>query len=316
MRIVHVGHWDSLWETENDWQAAFESLGHVVVPVDVRYVSWGNIRAAALRSDLLLWSGGCQPTQPLADTIETVHTLAARGIPSATVHLDRWWGLDRGGCPWSLNPMFQTGTIFTASGDDQDLWDRWGKRHVWLPPAVRHTVIDQPGVARPEWECDVAFVGSNGRGYHPEWPYRRALHHALADMCTRNDWRYLNPGGDHPRISREFMTDFYASATVTVGDSLCPLREASCYWSDRPIETTGRRGLIVMPRIEALANLYPTMPSYPWGDWAALEATIAHLLDNPDERARINGDCHQITAGGHTYRHRAATVLDTLGLAA
>lgn len=315
MRIVHVGHWDSEWETEADWRLAFEALGHTVTPLDIRHASWNDIRAQAFDADLLLWSGGCQPTQPLAETIATVHHLADRGVPSATLHLDPWWGLDRGGCPWWLNPMFQAGTIFTASGDNQQKWERWGKRHIWLPPAVRHTVPDTPGQPRDEWRCDVALVGSNGRGYHPEWPYRRQLHSALVTMCARNSWRFLNPGGDQPRISREHMTDFYASATVTVGDSLCPHREHSLYWSDRPIEATGRRGLIVMPRIDALAKLYPAMPTYPWGDWQALENLIGRLLDDPAGRAWSIAESHAVTAAAHTYRHRAHTVLSALGAA-
>lgn len=313
MRIVHVGHWDSQWETENDWQAAFEALGHDVTPLEIRRAGYGDIRSAALTADLLLWSGGCQPVQPLAETITTLWMLADRGIPTATLHLDPWWGLDRGGCPWWLNPMFQTGTIFTASGDNQDKWDHWGKHHIWLPPAVRHTVPDKPGVRRPEWICDVALVGSNGRGYHGnQWPHRRLLHDALAAMCERHSWTFLNPGGDQPRISREWMTDFYASATVTVGDSLCPYREKSLYWSDRTPEATGRRGLLVMPHIDALTELYPAMPTYPWGEWAALENTVERLLGDPQERNRIVAECHQVTATGHTYLHRAATVLDTL----
>ena len=312
MNIVFVGHWDSQWETENDWQAAFESLGHHIIPLDVRHATWQHIRTAGLAADLVLWSGGCNPTQPLAETIETFWHLTNAGVPTATLHLDTWWGLTRGGCPWWLNPMFHTGVIFTASGDHDHLWDAWGKHHVWLPPAVRHTAVEQPGEPRPEWRCDVAFVGSDGRGYHPEWPYRSDLCRHLEDMCDRNGWTYRNPGGRDPRISREHMSDFYASATVTVGDSLCPRREHSRYWSDRPIEATGRRGLVIMPHINALAALYPVMPTYPWGDFTALEATIRQLLDTPNERARIIDACHAVTAEHHTYRDRARTVLDTI----
>lgn len=315
MRIVHVGHWDDDWNTEAEWRLAFEALGHQVVPLHDSITSWGTLRTEALDSDLLLWSGGCQPTQPLDHSLLTLWMLANRGIPSATLHLDPWWGLSRNDCPWWLNPMLQTGTVFTASGDDQDKWERWGKRHVWLPPAVRHTVVEQPGTPRDEWRCDVAFVGSNGRGYHPEWPYRRQLHNALVEMCRRNRWRFLNPGGDQSSISRSEMSDFYASAAVTVGDSLCPLKERSHYWSDRVSEATGRRGLIVMPEIAALGKLYPAMPTYPWGDWVQLEATIGHLLDEPDERAWSTAECHAVTAAHHTYLHRARTVLETLHLA-
>jgi hypothetical protein len=135
-------------------------------------------------------------------------------------------------------------------------------------------------------------------------------------MCARNGWTFRNPGGDQERISREHMSDFYASATVTVGDSLCPPRAQARYWSDRVPEATGRRGLIVMPRIDALAKLYPAMPTYPWADWQALENLVGRLLDDHAGRAWSVAESHAVTAAGHTYLHRARTVLDTLGLTA
>ena len=40
----------------------------------------------------------------------------------------------------------------------------YGKNHIWLPPAVRHSAAHF-GTFKEEYACDVAFVGSNGDGY-------------------------------------------------------------------------------------------------------------------------------------------------------
>ena len=77
------------------------------------------------------------------------------------------------------------------------------------------------GTYRDSYACDVAFVGSNGVGYHEAaWPYRKELLQQLRAMSQRNGWSFRNPGGDDPKIDRgEDMNDFYRSARVTVGDS-------------------------------------------------------------------------------------------------
>ena len=91
------------------------------------------------------------------------------------------------------------------------------------------------GTFKEEYACDVAFVGSNGEGYHTDvWTYRKELVDYIRLMCQRHGWSFKNPGGDEPKIARgEQMNDFYASAKVTIGDSLCLKKENSHYWSDR-----------------------------------------------------------------------------------
>ena len=81
----------------------------------------------------------------------------------------------------------------------------------------------------------VEVFGSNGEGYHTDvWTYRKELVDYIRIMCQRNGWKFRNPGGDEPKIARgEQMNDFYASAKVTIGDSLCLKKENSHYWSDR-----------------------------------------------------------------------------------
>jgi hypothetical protein len=166
--------------------------------------------------------------------------------------------------------MFQTAHVFTADGSHQEQWKAIGVNHHWLRPGVRYDAVHK-GTYRPEYACDVAFVGSNGDGYHVSaWPYRKQLLVELRAICARNRWSFRNPGGDDPKIERDDrLNDFYASAKVTVGDSLCLEREKTLYWSDRALEAPARSGLLVMPQLDFLAQDYEQqMPMYRWGDWA------------------------------------------------
>lgn len=328
-RIAYVGNFDPEWSTENDVRLALDHLGHEVVQLQENRISVEQLRDASLASDLLLWTGTWSDAFDLGDVLDVFHACARAGIPTATYHLDTFWVTGRGGRKWWREPMFHTAHVFTADGDHQAQWAALGVSHHWLRPGVRHTAC-HPGTPRDGYRCDVAFVGSNGQGYHEDvWPYRRELVDELRAMCARNGWSFRNPGGDEPKVPRGDMNDFYASAKVTVGDSLCPKREASRYWSDRVYEATGRHGLLLMPQIDALADEFPTdppgkansdggplaqLPMYPWGNWSLLETWVDTLLDDDDLRARIVEDCAVATAERHTYVNRMTELLETVGL--
>ena len=316
MKIAFVGNFQPRYSTENDVVEAFRWLGHDVALLQENGVTADELRSSALASELLLWTSTWDQAQPLLKTRRTLAELADAGIPTATYHLDTFWGLHRDGRQWRENPMFHTRYIFTADGSYEDRWDELfsgsDRQHSWLPAGVRQSAC-YVGTARPEYVCDVAFVGCDGRncGYHPEWPYRRQLVDKLEAMCKRNGWSFRNPGGREPKIARDGnMNDFYASAKVTVGDSLCPMHEASLYWSDRVYEATGRGGLVIMPEIDALIVGGPAgVPTYPWGNWAALEDTIASLLEDPDRRIDLRRAGWTDTRTNHTYVHRMAELL-------
>lgn len=326
LTVAYVGNFEPEYSTENDVRKALESMGHSVICIQEDKAAAIALGPTIQAADLLLWTSTWDSTDLAAHVDGIVYQCARKNIPSAALHLDVFWGTDRGGRQWWRNPMWKLQHAFTADGDHQAEFARFGVNHHWLPPGVRHDAAHD-GTYRDEYACDVAFVGSNGVGYHEEvWPYRRQLVDELRSMCARRGWVFRNPGGDEPKIERgEAMNDFYASAKVTVGDSLCPAREGTRYWSDRVYEATGRGGFLVMPRIHALgsdpnpgagdAEFYrPALPQYPWGDFAALEGTISRYLDNTDERRRIQDGCAEQTRKMHTYVHRMQTLLQVAGL--
>ena len=324
MRIAYIGNFEPPFSTENDVRKAFEQLGHIVTQIQEDKAPWHHVREAALQSDLLLWTSTWEPDnggQPLAESIVTLRECAMAGIPTATLHLDVFFGSDRGARRWWLNPMFFTRYLFTADGDHQEDWKRLGVDHIWLPPALRHDAA-KFGTFRDEYACDVAFVGSNGVGYHEKvWPYRRELVAKIREICQRNGWSFRNPGGelDRPNAGKiergDDMNDFYASAKITVGDSLCLKKEASHYWSDRVPEATGRGGFLIMPWIDALYDMYNgSVPMYQWGNWQDLEAKMFRYLEDAEEREELRQNAQAITAKKHTYVNRAKTILKKVGL--
>lgn len=317
MLISYIGNFGPEYSTENDVRKAFEYLGHEVIQLQENRINLLQEREKILSSDLVLITSSWDEALPLPLWLTLMKECADKGIPTATLHLDTFWSTGRGGRQWWLNPMFHTAYIFTADGDYQDKWKALGKNHIWLPPAVRYDAAHF-GKSRPEYECDVAFVGSNGQNYHEDvWGYRKALVDQLREMCQRNGWSFKNPGGDEEKVMRsEDLNDFYASAKVTVGDSLCLTKEQSKYWSDRVPEATGRGALLIMPRIYELEKIYDHfLPMYRWDDWGDLEKSIKVYLNMTDDvRLQLRESAQGITMRNHTYVNRAETILEKVGL--
>lgn len=312
MRVAYIGNFQPPFSTENDVKKAFEHIGWEVLALQEN----SDFKIDLTTIDLLLITSTWDEAIPLPQWLDIIKDCADLGIPSATLHLDTFWGKSRGGRNWWKNPMFHTAYIFTADGDYQKEWKLFGKNHIWLPPAVRHDAAHF-GNFRPEYECDVAFVGSNGVGYHEDvWDYRKELVDNLRSICKQHGWSFKNPGGDDPKIDRgEDMNDFYASAKVTVGDSLCLKKEKSKYWSDRVPEATGRGGCLIMPQIDELEKIYKKqIPMYKWGDFKDLENKIADQLIRTEARVAAKTVAQKNTAKNHTYVNRVKQIISEVGL--
>lgn len=316
LKISYIGNFEPEFSTENDVRKAFEYLGHEVIRLQENRINLSQVRQVALDSDMLLITSTWDNALDLRGMLDIFYECAKKGIPTATLHLDVFWGTGRGGRQWWLNPMFHTAFVFTVDGDHDIEWKNYGKNHVYLPPGIRHDAAHF-GKFREEYACDVSFVGSNGSGYHEDvWPDRRILVDNLRAMCQRNGWIFKNPGGDNPKIMRsDDMNDFYASCKVSVGDSLCHLREKSRYWSDRLPEATGRGATLIMPQIDAITDIYgDSVAMYPWNDFAALEEKIKYLLDNPKVREEMSKKAQTISAKDHTYVNRIKIILKETSL--
>lgn len=305
--VTVVGNHRWRFSAEQDWCDAFRAEGWQVTELSERDCTPGDLVRAANRTDLLLWVSSSDRHG------QDVMRRCRERTTTVAWHADLFWGLSRP--RWTKNPMWAAEYVLTADGGHDDWWVTLGvTSHSWLLPGIREVWTETPGRLREAHRCDVAFVGNDGSGYHPEWPYRRALLEALREMCAHNGWRFLNPGGAQRRIERgRNMTDFYASARVTVGDSLCLDKRNARYWSDRVYEACGRGGVLVMPQVDALAEQLPFLPMYRWGDWGDLERKVAGLLEDRERAGALRAEGRQAVAEGHTYRHRVRQLLEVIG---
>jgi hypothetical protein len=152
----------------------------------------------------------------------------------------------------------------------------------------------------------VVFVGS--RHYHPEYRFRTTL---IDWLQKTYGGRFRRFGGDAGGVVREAMlNDVYASAKVVVGDSC--FAGAPYYWSDRVPETLGRGGFLIHPTTPGLT--IPGLAEYKPGNLIELKQRIAYWLTHEKERRACADTAMAAVRAEHTYTHRMATLLETMGL--
>lgn len=318
MNILYIGNYQAPWCTEVHIARELERLGHHVDRFQEppgggtsRTLDRIEHHAARRGTHLVLWTR----TWGLpAEATAMWRRLEARGITTASYHLDLYYGLDRERNV-TADPFWTTGWVFTPDGNpDAGAWFAGqGIAHRYMPPAV---VSDEcatvmPGRPRAEFDYDVVFVGSYG--YHPEWPWRVEL---IDQLAATYGPRFRRFGGDTKPgpIRGQDLNDLYATAKVVVGDS-CFAHRGQRYWSDRPYEAWGRGAFMVFPRIDALATqLGIIYPHFDAGDFAAVHQAVEQGLDDPQMRTSVQARLTATVADQHTYRHRLAEALTTMGL--
>jgi hypothetical protein len=292
MRIGYVGDFSQSWHTETHVARDLEALGHDVT-------RWW---LADDRPDLVIAQGN---PPGLADIVRDAR---ARGVPTATYHLDVYRGIARER-EIGKTPMWWADHVFTADGDPrtQQLTESLNINHHWLPAAVVSDETD-PGTWRDEYDHDVVFVGA-GR-YHREWPWRRQL----LDFLARRYGARFRHFDHHPPTRGRDLNDLYATARVVIGDTLA-LAQTRNYWSDRYYETLGRGGFLIapwVPGIDAHFTDYEHLRYYTIGDTDGLGALIDTYLAQPDEARAIAKRGNEHVAEQHTYKHRMAALLEAV----
>jgi hypothetical protein len=321
VKIVYRGSFSVDFTTEEHIAKSLEALGHEVVRIQESDVDWESTFAACCESaDLFLWTS----TQAFAErwpyemAHRVVRTLHEAKLPTAAIHLDRFWDLERERLIHT-ELWFRLNHVFTADGDNDDRWKAAGVNHHWLMPAVYHAECF-PGTPRDEYRADVAFVGSY-LGYHKEYPERSELIDWLLETYGAHFRLFPHPG--KPGIRGQDLNDLYASVKIVVGDSIFAHRSKRCT-SSRPFETVGRGGFLIYPAIacvtEALQDgahcrfyYTPEDPSVPRRYFAELRDTIDWWLA-VEPKERKEGQAH--VRENHTYLNRMREMLAVIGLKA
>lgn len=317
IRVAYIGNFTQRHCTEVHVAAALEELGCAVDRLQENDVTHRDIAARGAEADLLLYTRTWGLPDPGA-VIGVFRQLEARGVVTASFHLDLYLGLERE-ATLEGDPFWSTGLVLTPDGapESEAEFARRGIRHIWSPPAV-HGPECRSGRFRPQMAHDVTFVGSYPYP-HPEWPYRNQLVEWLSATYGSRFRRY---GGGSTVVRNEPLNDLYASAKVVVGDSCNPRRPDGTfhprYWSDRLTETLGRGGFLVWPRIEGVEELGfedgVHFRVYDFGDLDGLRSIIDWYAARPEAARAIAAQGQAFVAANHTYRHRMAALLDAAGL--
>lgn len=309
MKVAQIGNFRPDHSTENELRRAMEDLGYDVTLYQEDDGAFRRLTPRVSDYDFVLWTRtGWDPPVPADDQYRLLLAAERAEVPTVGYHLDRWWGLKREG-QVDVEPFFRCRLVITADGGHDDLWEKAGVEHLWMPPAVSAFEC-QPGTFDPELASDLAFVGSWRPGYHREWTHRPAL---IDHLQTKwGDRVRFWPAAGQPAVRGQKLRDLYASVKLVIGDS-CLVGAPARYWSDRVPETTGRGGFLIHPRVEGLDVSHPSVVQWPVGAWSLLDCYIeAWLSATADERVARAEAMRAETLAHHTYTVRMANLVGWL----
>lgn len=310
LKIAYCGNFEPRHSTETHIARTLEEdLGHQVLRLQESKMHTDDIETQVSdhRCDLFLYTR--TPPGFIGDGHALLRSLADQGIPTASYHLDLYWGIQREASILG-DPFWSTKYVFTPDGASQDKFAAAGINHFYIRPGVLRAEC-QDGTQREQFKADVGFVGALD-SYHPEWlPYRQKLKQFLSQ--TYRGFRHWPD--NEPAVRNEDLNDLYASVNVIVGDSLCVNFNREYYWSDRVYETIGRGGFLIMPKIKGLEEEFTdgeTIVFFEFNDWAGLRDKIDYYLANPVERERIRKAGQEFVRKNATYTNRLAQALEII----
>lgn len=300
MNIGFIGNFIPKHSTENDRKWSFEQLGHNVITFQENKTSAQELVDRMGELDVLFYSHTHDPSYVIPRLREVFDYYKLHKVPTVSVHLDRWIGLQRVKDMGNEATWF-TEFIFMADGSPEAAakYDSLGLNWFYLKPGViqRDCYMAQPDpVAYPH---EIVFVGS--KGYHPEYPFRPQLITFLQETYGDRFGHYGNDG-IKPLRGHE-LNVLYATAKIAVGDSCFGGRTR--YVSDRYYETRGRGGLLLHPQIEGVDNV--GVINYPHGSLEGLRLAIDTTLAMYRPYLREEGFNH--VRQYETYTNRAQEML-------
>jgi hypothetical protein len=305
MIIFYLGNFIPSHSTEQHIARTLRSMGHEVEELQENFIQPDHLsnRLNSEPIDLFLF------TRTWGETLKLDHLdiLRRRNIPSVSVHLDLYVGLQRDG-GIDTDPFWRTDFVFSADGDPHSakVFKEKGINHYWLKPGVFANEAYMVSVPKDK---EVIFVGSYN--YHPEWQNRPRLIDWL-----RSQYQGFELWGSHGlgEVRENALNELYGRTKVAVGDSLL-LPGHTHYTSDRLFEAPGRGGFMIYPRIVGLEDCYvedEEMVYYDIGNFKELKSKIDYYLSHDVERERIRLAGHERAKKDHTYTQRLTEMLEVV----
>jgi len=315
VRITYVGNQLHSFCTEVHLAATLRDLGHEVVFCQENTTSVEGIMNVAITSDLLIYTRTWGHPQPV-EFLAMLQELKARGIKTASYHLDLYVGLHREASIVG-DPFWATEYVFTPDGSQTaaDFFAAHGINHHYIKPGVFKPEC-VPGTYHAELDKAVIFVGTGGEPghYHDEWPYRHELVQWLRQTFGPAFGKF---GGEQGTVRGQQLNDLYASSRVVVGDSLCLNFERDHYWSDRVYETVGRGGFLIHPYIVGLEEEFTAgeqLEFYTYKDFDGLYELIDYYVKHPEEARAIADRGQAYVRENCTYHNRLQQALEIMDL--
>lgn len=305
LKIGFIGNFGPPFSTENDRKWSFEKLGHEVVPFQENEVNYNQLMHHIDSSAFDVFFYSHTHGWEIDNLKGFFEACKRRGIPTVSVHLDRWAGLAR------ESDMGQEATWFTEymfmadfSPEAQELYAKHNVNAYYLKPGVVERDCRLLPPDRKKFPHAVVFVGS--KGYHPEYPFRPQLIEFLHATYGRDFGHY---GNDGIRVVRgDELNVLYNTALVAVGDSCFGGREN--YVSDRYYETRGRGGFLIHPNVPGVDN--EGVWHYESGNLQDLKKCIDLALEHADDREKSRLQGFEWVKNNETYTHRAQEMLEVI----
>lgn len=310
MNIGMIGNFAVPWTTEADRKWSFEKLGHKVITFQENRTTANQIRGLFPVMDMLVYSHTHGWVIP--NLIELFQEAKARGIPTVSVHLDRWAWLDRV-TDIGTEATWFTEHIFMADGSPEaiELYERHNLNWHYLPPGVVERDCKMMDVATVEGlklykDYDIVFVGS--KKYHSEYPFRPQLIEFLQKTYGDSFGHFGNDGKQVLRGGA--LNELYSRAKIVVGDSCFGGRPF--YTSDRYYEVRGRGGFLLHPHVEGVET--NGVAPYKTQDLKDLKKQIDYWLENDEKREDMRIIGHKWVKQNETYTHRSKEIIEKVGL--
>lgn len=296
MRISFLGNFAAEHSTENQilW-ALKEGLGHEVETIQENEATLRKIDLSCRNSDVFLWVR--TPGWLKVNDDEMFDWLHRGQIKTASIHLDKFFGLPEREELIGKIPFWKTDQVWTADGGFQEEFKKKGVNHFWMRPAISEIYI-HPGTPREVYRCDVGFVGA--RDYHSEYKFRGEM---ISFLERTYGPRFKHVTG----VRGHELNDAYASMRVVVGD--CIFAGTPRYYSDRVPETIGRHGFLIHPPIEEMGI---THAIYEAQNLESLKESIDLWLFNDTQRKECIKMGVEDVRREHTWTKRLTEILESL----
>lgn len=299
MNIGFIGNFDAPFSTENDRKWSFMMLGHNVIKFQENRTTIDDLHA---RKDIDMWVYSHTHGWEIPHLKAFFLACKANGVPTISVHLDRWAWLARESdigteATWFTEYQFMA----DASPEAVELYEKHHLNWHYLKPGViaRDCYMAAPDPIR--FPHDIIFIGS--KNYHPEYPFRAQL---VEWLHTTYGERFAHWGGDGRGTLRGHELNVaLASAKIVVGDSCFGGRPN--YVSDRYYETRGRGGFLLHPHVSGVDHV--GVRSYANGDFESLRSMIEHYLANEEYRINAQHEGFKHVKENETYINRAEEIL-------